>query len=353
MSSKIGARESKSTVRAKSPTKILSQILPRQRRQYVVLVQGSYGVELWWRTPSHITVENVPGFQGEVKIGDVLGVFDCSYEENEQDMEQRRASVSYEIEVTLDGSSSAFFGFKESDRGKFDVYAESLWLMPDGAALATAYELYFMGQNGQWGLPMTLPSRKSSVHNIVLAEVRALTEQGVHPTESNCEIAYLWLKAVSKMANLKIRQDMILSDLRAVKKKRNLISGFEPSISKSSDSQEWFTAAKAGKRFETQAVQAMPDRCFMLDAESKQIRKMQVLGQISQRQGDGSGAVHWIVGETVCVEENILEGDESHVSQSVEQEVHCIPQASQLWRKKFMYKNLTKSLHEYGDCVKV
>jgi len=222
-----------------------------------VLVQGIYGVELWWRTPSHITVEDVPGFQGEVKIGDVLGVFDCSYEENEQDMEQRRASVSYEIEVTLDGGSSAFFGFKESDRGKFDVYAESLWLMPDGAALATAYELYFMGQNGQWGIPMTLPSRKSSVHNIVLAEVRALTEQGVHPTESNCEIAYLWLKAVSKMANLKIRQDMILSDLRAVKEKRRVISGFEPSMQKSSDSQDWFAAAKAGERFETQAVKTI------------------------------------------------------------------------------------------------
>ena len=112
MSSKIGARKNESPVKAKSPTKILSQILPRQRRQYVVLVQGSYGVELWWRTPSHITVEDVPGFQGEVKIGDVLGVFDCSYEENEQDIELRRASVSYEIEVTLDGSSSAFFGFK-------------------------------------------------------------------------------------------------------------------------------------------------------------------------------------------------------------------------------------------------
>ena len=91
----------------------------------------------------------------------------------------------------------------------------------------------------------------------MLAEVRALTEQGVHPTESNCEIAYLWLKAVSKMANLKIRQDMILSDLRAVKEKRRVISGFEPSMQKSSDSQDWFAAAKAGERFETQAVKTI------------------------------------------------------------------------------------------------
>ena len=65
---------------------------------------------------------------------------------------------------------------------------------------------------------------------------------------------------------------------------------------------------------------------------------MQVLGQISQRQGDGSGAVHWIVGETVCAEEDSLEGEETDVSQSREQEVYCIPQASQLWRKKFMYR---------------
>ena len=221
--------------------------------------------------------------------------------------------------------------------------------MPDGAALATAYELYFMGQNGQWGIPMTLQSRLSSVYNIVLAEVRSLTDQGVHPTESNCEIAFLWLKAVSKMANLKIRQDMILSDLRAVTEKRNLISGFEPSKPKVSESHDWVTAAKAGKLFETQAVQTMPDRCYLLDAESKQIRKMQGLGQISQRQNDGSGAVHWILGETVCAEADVLEGDETRVSQSVEQVVYCIPQASQLWRKKFMYKNITKSLHEYGD----
>ena len=103
------------------------------------------------------------------------------------------------------------------------------------------------------------------------------------------------------------------------------------------------------KEVTTQRQAKNGTREFELDAESKEVRKMQVLGQISQRQDDGSGAVHWIVGENVCGEDNSLERDESHVSRAVEQDVHCIPQASQLWRKKFMYRNLTKSLHEYGD----
>ena len=64
---------------------------------------------------------------------------------------------------------------------------------------------------------MSVADRVQGINAVVLSEVRKITSQGMKTTEDNCEIAYLWLKAVAKLAAIRLQQDDILDMLYKVK----------------------------------------------------------------------------------------------------------------------------------------
>ena len=125
----------------KSPIK-LSQISPTKRRQYTVVKQGEFAVELWWVPPSHVRLLDVKSLRTTTLLGEIVGVFDCSYEEDDMSEVERLQSVTYEVEVVLkDSVFKSFFGFRKQEQVRFEVSAESLWSSSLGSELATAYEL--------------------------------------------------------------------------------------------------------------------------------------------------------------------------------------------------------------------
>ena len=218
MSNKTGAQKSKSTVGAKSPIKLMSQVLPRQRRKYVSMTPNSDGgVNLEWCPPLHISVHDVKGFKEEFQIAEVTGVFDCFVKGDELSDELTSDSVWYEVEAELSKEAAQFFGFRQNEPGRFKFPAESLWAIPAGVPLATAYELYYVATNGEWGHSMSVAERVQGTNAVVLSEVRKITSQGLKATEDNCEIAYLWLKAVAKLAAIRLRQEDIQDMLYKVK----------------------------------------------------------------------------------------------------------------------------------------
>ena len=182
----------------KSPTK-LSQINPAKRRQYTEVKQGEFAVELWWIPPTHVRLHDVKSLRTTTLLGEIVGVFDCTYEDDDMSEEERLQSVTYEVEVELkDSVFRSFFGFRKQDKVRFEVPAESLWASSMGSELATAYELYFFAEQGYWGLPMTYGSRMQQVNRMVLEKVREVRILGDEPTEENCELAHVWLRAVAK-----------------------------------------------------------------------------------------------------------------------------------------------------------
>ena len=150
---------------------------------------------------AHVGLHDVTGFREAKSLGKVTGVFDCEYfdcEEEEFSNAELRDMISYEVEVQLGNlENAAFFGFQGQDKIRFHVSAESLWELKEGKALATAYELYFLTQYGVWGTPMTAAGRIQQVSRTVLGEVRKHKRLKLEPADKVCEIAKLWLEAVS------------------------------------------------------------------------------------------------------------------------------------------------------------
>ena len=93
---------SSSPSKVKSPTK-LSQVSPAKRRQYTVVKQGEFAVELWWMPPTHVRLLDVKSLRTTTLLGETVGVFDCSYEEDDMREEEQLRSVTYEVEVELRG----------------------------------------------------------------------------------------------------------------------------------------------------------------------------------------------------------------------------------------------------------
>ena len=54
---------------------------------------------------------------------------------------------------------------------------------------------------------------------MVLEKVREVRILGDEPTEENCELAHVWLRAVAKIASTHIQQRQIFELLRVVSKK--------------------------------------------------------------------------------------------------------------------------------------
>ena len=311
------------------------------------------GVNLEWCPPLHISVHDVKGFKEEFQIAEVTGVFDCFVKGDELSDELTSDSVWYEVEAELSKEAAQFFGFRQNEPGRFKFPAESLWAIPAGVPLATAYELYYVATNGEWGHSMSVAERVQGTNAVVLSEVRKITSQGLKATEDNCEIAYLWLKAVAKLAAIRLRQEDIQDMLYKVKllqqhtkSKAPKGAGLRGAGGKSVTKQMlpgWFEDACLGKFFVTQAIDSMPVQCKMFDADVQNIKNMQVLGQLSQVQTDGSSAVFWILGEPIKAISDLGWTISDNFA------VFFLQQASSLWRTKFKHKSLTKSLHAYGD----
>ena len=210
---------SSSPSKVKSPTK-LSQINPAKRRQYTEVKQGEFAVELWWIPPTHVRLHDVKSLRTTTLLGEIVGVFDCSYEEDDMSEVERLQSVTYEVEVVLkDSVFKSFFGFRKQEQVRFEVSAESLWSSSLGSELATAYELYFYAEQGYWGVSMT-HDRLQQVNRMVLEKVREVRILGDEPTEENCELAHVWLRAVAKLASTQIQQCEISDLLREVRDKK-------------------------------------------------------------------------------------------------------------------------------------
>ena len=102
--------------KVKSPIK-LSQISPTKRRQYTVVKQGEFAVELWWVPPSHVRQLDVKSLRTTTLLGEIVGVFDCAYEEDDMSEVERLQSVTYEVEVVLkDSVYMSFFGFRKQEK---------------------------------------------------------------------------------------------------------------------------------------------------------------------------------------------------------------------------------------------
>ena len=111
--------------------------------------QGEFAVELWWIPPTHVRLHDVKSLRTTTLLGEIVGVFDCTYEDDDMSEEERLQSVTYEVEVELkDSVFRSFFGFRKQDKVRVEVPAESLWASSMGSELATAYELYFFAEQG-------------------------------------------------------------------------------------------------------------------------------------------------------------------------------------------------------------
>ena len=89
--------------KVKSPTK-LSQINPAKRRQYTEVKQGEFAVELWWIPPTHVRLHDVKSLRTTTLLGEIVGVFDSSYEEDDMSEVERLQSVTYEVAFIFSSS---------------------------------------------------------------------------------------------------------------------------------------------------------------------------------------------------------------------------------------------------------
>ena len=149
----------RSVTKEKSPLKfsLLSSLSPKKRREHVVVRQVVEALEVWWTPPEHIRVKDVTALKKERFVGSVTGIFDSSYsDEVDLSAQQQRELILYEVEVAeMDADLRSVFGFRTKDDVRFEVPAEKIWLLPAGRALATAYELYYYTEQGEWGIPMS------------------------------------------------------------------------------------------------------------------------------------------------------------------------------------------------------
>ena len=298
--------------------------------------------------PAHVGLHDVAGFREAQSLGEVTGVFDCEYPDCDEDAMSKaelRDQVTYEVEV-LPGNKdcAAFFGFKGKDRIRFNVPAEMLWGLPEGKALATAYELYFYTEYGVWGTPMTAAGRVQQVSRTVLDEVRRHKRDNRVPADAICEIAKLWLEAVSRKAANYLRQQEIsdlLTECCRLKSQQSaaLTQGVLTDIS-------WLAAAQAGKRFVTQRESAMPSTCTLYESDLDSGVDMHVLGQILLKSDDDSESVMWITSTTnpdpVYTKSGLL-----FPMWAGDGRVYYIPDESVAWRRKFLHRNLARSVSLY------
>ena len=235
-------------------------------------------------------MHGVTGFRKAKLLGKVTGVFDCEYsdfDEEELSHAELREFISYEVEVQLaDVKDAVFFGFQGKDSVRFNVSAESLWELTEGKPLATAYELFVHTQYGVWGTPMTADGRVQQLSRTALEAVRKHKLLNFEPADSGCEIAKLWLEAVTIKASNYLRQQEIsdlLADCRRFKTEQMGIITQNATLDN-----YWLTAAQAGKRFITQRVAEMPSVCKLYESDSDSGVDMHVLGQILLKADNGS-----------------------------------------------------------------
>ena len=163
---------------------------------------------MWWTPPDHVRVMDVTALKKERLIGSITGTFDSSYsDEFDLSAQEHSDLVLYEVEVgEMEADLRSIFGFRTRGDVHFEVPAEAIWSLPAGAALTTAYELYYYTEHGEWGIPMSKGERKAQVHRVVLQQVQKLKAKKIEPTQESFEIAWLWLKAVSKLAATRMQQ---------------------------------------------------------------------------------------------------------------------------------------------------
>ena len=239
---------------------------------------------------------------------------------------------------------AAFFGFQGKDMIRFNVPAESLWGLTKGKALVTAYGLCFFTEYGVWGTPMTAAGRIQQVSRTVLEEVHRHKRKNLVPSDTVCEIAKLWLAAVSRKAANYLRQqeifDLLMECCRLKSQQSGaLTQGVLTDIS-------WLTAAQEGKRFITQRETVMLSTCILCESDLDSGVDMHVLGQILLKAENGSESVMWITSTTnpdpVYTKSGLL-----FPMWAGDGQVYYIPDESVTWRRKFLHRNLARSVSLY------
>ena len=131
----------------------------------------------------------------------------------------------------------------------------------------------------------------------MLCEVRKHKQKNLEPADKVCEIAKLWLEAVTVKASNYLRQQEISNLLTEVCCLKSQQSG---ALSQGPFSDiSWLAAAKAGKRFVTQREAVVPSACILYESDSDSGANMHVLGQILVKADYGrSESVVWIISTT-------------------------------------------------------
>ena len=199
----------------------------------------------------------------------------------------------------------------------------------------------------------------AQVHRVVLQQVRKLTAKkfAPSPSQENFEIAWLWLKAVAKLAVTRIRQQENMLTLRELGAARGealaqvpdppaadkRVSPAPSDVSSLCDSL-WFSKAGCGLKFVTSTVDILPDGCTQYDPKWHNLREMSVMGQLSQTLPTGEKIVVWIL----SAQSDDLPGVRSAFTSASHDVIH-IEEGSPIWKQKFQYRSLVRDLISYAD----
>ena len=192
---------------------------------------------------------------------------------------------------------------------------------------------------------MTAAGRVQQVSRTVLDEVRKHKLKKLEPADKVCEIAKPWLEAVTLKASNCLRQQEISDLLTEVCRLKSQQSGVLTQGAFTDNS--WLTAAQAGKRFVTQRETVMPSTCMLYESDMDSGVDMHVLGQILLKADNGgSESIMWITSTTnpdpVYTRSGLL-----FPMWAGDGQVHYIPDESVTWRRKFLHRNLARSVSLY------
>ena len=191
---------------------------------------------------------------------------------------------------------------------------------------------------------MTADGRIQQVSRTVLEAVRKHKLLTFEPADSGCEIAKLWLEAATIKASNYLRQQEIsdlLADCRRFKAQQLGILTQDATLDNF-----WLTAAQAGKRFVTQRVTEMPSVCKLYESDSDSGVDMHVLGQILLKADNGSENVMGIV-STTNPDPVFIKTGLRFPMWAGDGQVYFVPDESVTWRRKFLHRNLARSVGLY------
>ena len=232
---------------------------------------------------------------------------------------------------------------------------------------------------------MTYGSRLQQVNRMVLEKVREVRILGDEPTEENCELAHVWLRAIAKIASTHIQQLQISELLREVSKKKLQMSQRQVAmrveaelleaqvrerkeraamlmrspLSADEHTMSWLPGAQAGHWFITTAVRELPEECTELDGEIHVLTNMSIMGQPCQSQSEGGVSSVWIhvlVSAAGVVTERVnLKSPAPNLTQaqssvpSGNMRLFYTFSDSAFWKKKFLHRSLTRDLQSYSE----